>query len=61
MLISNKIQDEKAKSVDKLSAVGGTLGLLSGFSLISAVEALFFIFKISANFLQQHLDWKIKL
>ena len=60
-LIKNNIQDEKAKMVDKLSAIGGTLGLLTGFSIISAVEILFFILKIVVNFLQQHLDWKIKL
>ena len=59
--LQNSIQDEKAKTVDKLSAIGGTLGLLTGFSIISAVEVLFFILKIAANFLQQQLNWKIKL
>ena len=28
-----------------LSAVGGTMGLLTGFSIMSAIEILFFIFK----------------
>ena len=55
------IQDEKAKSIDKLSAVGGTMGLLTGFSLISAVEIIFFIIKIVASLVQQKLDWKIKM
>ena len=56
------IQDQKAKTVDKLSAIGGTLGLLTGFSIISGVEILFFILKIWGNFLQQKLVVrKIKL
>ena len=55
------IQDQKAKSIDKLSAIGGTMGLLTGFSLISAVEILFFIIKIIASFLQERLGLKIKL
>ena len=47
------IQDQKAKSIDKLSPIGGTMGLLTGFSLISIVETLFFIIKIIASFLQK--------
>ena len=33
--------DRAAKFVDMLSAVGGTMGLLTGFSLISGVEILY--------------------
>ena len=39
-------KDEKANYVAKLSAIGGTMGLLTGFSLISGVECLFFAAKI---------------
>ena len=39
-------RDKAAKFVDRLSAVGGTMGLLTGFSLISAVEIIYFMFKI---------------
>ena len=39
-------RDEKANFVAKMSALGGTMGLLTGFSLISAVEILYFILKI---------------
>ena len=54
------IKDQKAKDVDKLSAIGGTLGLLTGFSIISGVEVLFFILKIVHNLVQQKLvNWKI--
>ena len=35
-------KDKSAKLVDKLSAIGGTMGLLTGFSLISAVEIIYF-------------------
>ena len=42
-------KDEAAKFVDQLSAVGGTFGLLTGFSLISAVEILDFCAKAIMN------------
>ena len=35
-------KDRAAKFVDMLSAIGGTMGLLTGFSIISGVEILFF-------------------
>ena len=43
--LSYSNQDRAAKFVDKLSAIGGTMGLLTGFSLISAVEIIYFIVK----------------
>ena len=46
LLHSILIQDRAAKFVDQLSAIGGTMGLLTGFSLISAVEILYFGVKI---------------
>ena len=39
-------KDRAAKFVDMLSAVGGTMGLLTGFSIISGVEILYFSVKI---------------
>ena len=39
------IKDKKVKFVDILSAIGGTMGLLTGFSFISAVEMIFFCSK----------------
>ena len=36
-------KDKAAKFVDKFSAIGGTLGLLTGFSIISGVEILYFL------------------
>ena len=35
-------RDRAAKPVDMLSAIGGTMGLLTGFSIISGVEILYF-------------------
>ena len=35
-------KDKSAKTVDKLSAIGGTMGLLTGFSIISGVEIIYF-------------------
>ena len=42
-------KDRAAKPVDILSAIGGTMGLLTGFSLISAVEIIYFATKIIIN------------
>ena len=38
-------KDRAAKFVDMLSAIGGTMGLLTGFSIISGVEILYFAAK----------------
>ena len=45
---------DTAKFVDMLSAIGGTMGLLTGFSIISAVEMIYFAAKIMWNFLQKN-------
>ena len=39
------IEDERASSEAKLSLIGGTMGLLNGFSILSAVEILYFILR----------------
>ena len=39
-------KDEKANLETKLSAIGGTMGLLTGFSIISGVEVLYFVIKM---------------
>ena len=39
-------KDRAAKFVDIISAIGGTLGLFTGFSIISAVEIIYFGIKI---------------
>ena len=42
-------KDQKANFETKLSAIGGTMGLLTGFSLISGVEILYFVVKKLLN------------
>ena len=42
-------KDRAAKFVDMLSAIGGTMGLLTGFSIISAVEIVYFGLKMIFN------------
>ena len=39
-------KDRAAKFVDMLSAIGGTMGLLTGFSSISGIEIFYFGIKI---------------
>ena len=45
--------DRAAKFEDMLSAIGGTMGLLTGFSIISGVEILYFIVKGFSNIFQK--------
>ena len=47
-------KDRAAKFVDMLSAIGGTMGLLTGFSIISGVEILYFATKIVWNIFQKN-------
>ena len=42
-------RDDAAKTVDMLSAIGGTMGLLTGFSIISAVEIVYFAARMIVN------------
>ena len=39
-------RDKKIKVEAQLSLIGGTMGLLTGFSIISGVEVVFFILKM---------------
>ena len=47
-------KDRAAKFVDMLSAIGGTMGLLTGFSLISAVEIIYFATRILWDIIQNN-------
>ena len=46
-------KDRAAKFVDQLSAIGGTMGLLTGFSIISGVEIIYFIIKTATGLLNK--------
>ena len=46
-------KDEKANFEEKLAAIGGTMGLLTGFSIISGVEIIYFGVKIAFRFIKK--------
>ena len=39
-------RDKKIKTEAQLSLIGGTMGLLTGFSIISGIEIIFFVFRL---------------
>ena len=45
--------DKAAKFNDMLSAIGGTMGLLTGFSIISGMEILYFSLMIIFDFMKK--------
>ena len=53
-------RDEKVKFTAALSLVGGTMGLLTGFSIISGIELVFFLVKLVSplvvNFVKQKVE-----
>ena len=42
-------RDKKIKTEAQLSLIGGTMGLLTGFSIISGVEIIFFLFRLDSD------------
>ena len=46
--------DERANFVVKMSSFGGTMGLLTGFSLISGVEIIYFVVKFALNVMKRN-------
>ena len=53
-------RDRAAKFVDMLSAIGGTMGLLTGFSIISGFEILYHGIKIILKILNDRLKKPMK-
>ena len=51
-------KDKAAKFVDMLSAIGGTMGLLTGFSIISGVEIVYFGIKIILKIFKDRFNKK---
>ena len=51
-------KDRSDSPMDKLSAIGGTMGLLTGFSIISGVEIVYFGVKIILSLIirKKHYD-----
>ena len=48
-------KDQASKLEDKISTVGGNLGLLTGFSIISGVEIIYFAVKIVLKKIRTHV------
>ena len=53
-------KDSAVKGVDMLSAIGGTMGLLTGFSIISGVEILYFAINIGWKIFQKNKSHVMK-
>ena len=53
-------KDRAAKFVDMLSAIGGTMGLLTGFSIISGIEILYFAAKTIFKIVKENKIVKVK-
>ena len=53
-------KDTAAKFEDMLSAIGGTMGLLTGFSIISGVEILYYAAKIIFKIVKKKKVFKYK-
>ena len=49
-------KDRAAKFVDMLSAIGGTMGLLTGFSIISGIEIIYFAINIVLQVLKDKMN-----
>ena len=50
------VRDKKIKFEGQLSLIGGTMGLLTGFSIISGVEILFFATSSCAGFIKSKIE-----
>ena len=49
-------KDRAAKFVDVISAIGGTMGLLTGFSIMSGIEILYFATKIIVKIMRNKIE-----
>ena len=49
------IKDRAAKFVDMFAAIGGTMGLLTGFSIVSALEIAYFVIRIALNVMRKKM------
>lgn len=47
------VRDVRATNMDKLSLIGGTLGLFTGFSVISLIELVFWVYKSNLRILSK--------
>ena len=52
-------RDKKVKFTAALGLVGRTMGLLTGFSIISGIEVVFFLFKLISPFVVDYVKQKM--
>ena len=45
----------------QLGLIGGTMGLLTGFSILSAVEIIYYLFRYLGGYLNHSLNLKVFL
>ena len=55
-------RDKKIKTEAQLSLIGGTMGLLTGFSIISGIEIIFFLLRsvVKTGVMEKTLKQKYK-
>ena len=53
-------RDKKVKMEAQLSLIGGTMGLLTGFSIISGVEIIYFLAKAFFRIISLNIERKVK-
>ena len=46
----NVERDQRVKFEAQISLVGGTMGLLTGFSIISGIETIYFLFRLTTTY-----------
>ena len=51
-------RDKKVKLEAQLSLIGGTMGLLTGFSIISGVEIIYFAARAFIALIAKHIEQK---
>ena len=62
----NVERDQRVKFEAQISLVGGTMGLLTGFSIISGIETIYFLFRLISTykfsksiFVQAYLSFRL--
>ena len=55
----NIVKDKKVKVEGQVSLIGGTMGLLTGFSIISGVEIIYFAAKAITGIIARQVEEKI--
>ena len=54
-------RDKRVTVEAQLGLIGGTMGLLTGFSILSGVEIIFHLIKLFLNFMRQKRQQKCEL